>query len=181
MIINDLDVLSASVRPTEADAELVVYPDAMLSRPVTSEGFQAITRWHAEIIQSTCDLQLPQLAARDGCDIREPFDRLPLRNSLRVGALERSDHQSIVTQYVINVKRDYRPVVWAELWPEPGSLRSRHTGCDLPVRLPLSVKRFCTNCSLKREAPMPSWRRRRLRAADCLIWSAPCAPLIGSV
>jgi hypothetical protein len=32
MIIDDLDVFSACVRPTETHAELIVYPNAMLSR-----------------------------------------------------------------------------------------------------------------------------------------------------
>jgi hypothetical protein len=123
MIIDDLDVFSASVRPTETHAELIVYPNAILSRPITPEGFQTIARRHPQIVQSTCDFQLPYLAARDGRDIRESFDRLPIRNGPRVGAPERFDHQLIVTRYVINVKRDYLRGLKAGYRPESRSLR----------------------------------------------------------
>ena len=124
MIIDDLHVSSASVGPTETHAELIVYPDAMLPRPITSKGFQTIAGRHPQIGQSTCDFQLPQLAARDGRDIRKSFDRLPLRYSPRVGAFERCDHKVIVTRYVINVKRDYRRALKAGYWAESRSLRT---------------------------------------------------------
>jgi hypothetical protein len=107
MIVHDLDVFGACVRPTEAHAELIVYTDAMLSRSITPQGLQPIARGHPQIVQSTRDLQLPELASRNGGDVREPFDPLALRKSLRFGALKRLDHGPIVTLYVINVKRDY--------------------------------------------------------------------------
>jgi hypothetical protein len=108
MIVHDLDVFGACVRPTEAHSELIVYTDAMLSRPITPQGLQPIARGHPQIVQTARDLQLPELTSRNGGDVREPFDPPALRNSLRVGALERLDHGPIVTLYVINVKRDYR-------------------------------------------------------------------------
>ena len=58
MIIGDLDIFSASFRPTETHAKLIVYPDAMLPRPITFKGFQTVSRWHPQIVQSTCDFQL---------------------------------------------------------------------------------------------------------------------------
>jgi hypothetical protein len=78
MIVHDLDVFGACVRPTEAHAELIVYTDAMLSRSITPQGLQPIARGHPQIVQSTRDLQLPELASRNGGDVREPFDPLAL-------------------------------------------------------------------------------------------------------
>ena len=107
MIVHDLDVFGACVLPTETHAELIVYTDAMLSRSITPQGLQPIARRHSQIVQSTRDIQLPQLASRNGGDVREPSDPLALRNSLRIGAFKRLDHGPIVMLYVINVKRDY--------------------------------------------------------------------------
>jgi len=104
MIVRDLDVFGACVRPTEAHAELIVHTDAMLSRSITPQGLQPIAGGHPQIIQPIRDLQLPELASRNGGDVREPSDPLALRNSLRVGALKRPDHRPIVTPYVISVK-----------------------------------------------------------------------------
>jgi hypothetical protein len=123
MIIDDLDVFSAFVRPTETHAELIVYADAMLSFPIPSEGFQTIAGRHPQIIQSTGDFKLTQFAPRDRRDIRKSFDRLSFRNSPRVGALGRFDHPLIVTRYVINVKRDYSRPLKAGYRPEYGSRR----------------------------------------------------------
>jgi hypothetical protein len=107
VIVHDLDIFSASVCPTEAQAELIVYPDALLPGAITFQGFESIAGRHPQIVQSARDLQLPQFASRHVCDVREPTDSLASRKSLRVGALERLDHEWIVTWRMINVKRDY--------------------------------------------------------------------------
>ena len=49
MIVDDLDVFSTGVRPTKTHAELIVYPDAVLSRPITSKGFQTIAGRRTQI------------------------------------------------------------------------------------------------------------------------------------
>jgi hypothetical protein len=45
MIINNLDCIWPFVSPNEANAILIIYPDAMLSFPVASERLQSISRW----------------------------------------------------------------------------------------------------------------------------------------
>jgi hypothetical protein len=97
VIVHDLDIFSASVCPTEAHAELIVYPDALLPGAITFQGFESIAGRHPQIVQSARDLQLPQLASRHVRDVREPTDPLASRKSLCVGALERLDHGPIVT------------------------------------------------------------------------------------
>jgi hypothetical protein len=59
MIIDDLDVFSAYVSPTKTDAKLIVDPDAMLARSISPEHLQMIAWRDSQVIQSTCDFQLP--------------------------------------------------------------------------------------------------------------------------
>ena len=105
MIVHDLDVLRARGRPTEADAELMVYADTMLARAIPFEWLESITGRYAQIVQAGGDLQLSKLTSRNSRDVREPLDPLALRKGLRIGAFERPDHSAIVTRCVISVKR----------------------------------------------------------------------------
>ena len=63
MIVDDFDVLSAGIGPSETQAELIIDPDAVLSFPIAFKGFQTIPGWNAKVIQPPCDFQLPKLAA----------------------------------------------------------------------------------------------------------------------
>jgi hypothetical protein len=76
MIVNDLNIFSACVRPPEAHAELIVHTDAVLAGAIALQCLQAIARRYPEIVQSRRDLQLPQLTSRNGRNIREPLDPL---------------------------------------------------------------------------------------------------------
>jgi len=106
MIIHDFDVLCAPRSPAEAHAELIVHADTVLPGAVALECFEPVPWRHPEIFQPARDLQLPQLASRNGLDVREPPDPPAFRESFRVGAPERPDHERIITSCVINVKRD---------------------------------------------------------------------------
>ena len=92
MVVHDLDIVSPCVRPMEAKAELIVNTNAVLAYTVPFQGFQSITRWNSQIVELARDLQLPQLASRNGRDIRESPDRRSSGKGLRLGALERLDH-----------------------------------------------------------------------------------------
>jgi hypothetical protein len=92
VVVHDLDIFSACVRPTEAQTELIVYADAMLPLTIPFQGFQPIPRGHPQIAQSTCDFQLPQLAPRHSRNVRESPDLRSPRKRLCIGALERLDH-----------------------------------------------------------------------------------------
>ena len=105
MIVNDLDVLRARSRPTEAHTELIVYADTMLSRAIPFQGLESITRRHTQIFQAGGDFELAKLTSRDRRDVREPFDRFALCKALRIEALECLDHQAIVTRDVMVVNR----------------------------------------------------------------------------
>ena len=49
MVVHNLDIFSPCVRPTEAEAELIVYANAMLPRTITFQHFQPIPRWYPQI------------------------------------------------------------------------------------------------------------------------------------
>jgi len=106
MVIHDLNVFGASVRPMETYAELIIDADAVLAGPVALKGFQPVSGGHTQIIQSPRDLQLPQLAACDSGDVGESLDRFTPRKSLCVCTPERPDHNPILTPDVINGKHD---------------------------------------------------------------------------
>jgi hypothetical protein len=78
MVVHDLDIFSTCVRPTEAQTELIVYTDAMLPLTISFQGFQPIPWGHPQIAQSSCNLQLQQLAPRHSRNARESSDLLPL-------------------------------------------------------------------------------------------------------
>jgi hypothetical protein len=50
MIVHDLDIFSTRIRPTEAEAELIVNADAMLARTVPFQDFQPISRRNPQIV-----------------------------------------------------------------------------------------------------------------------------------
>jgi len=52
MVINNFNGLRIAVFPGEADAPLIINPNAVLPGPVAFQGFQTISGRHAHIIQS---------------------------------------------------------------------------------------------------------------------------------
>lgn len=104
VVVGDLDIFSARDRPSEADAKLIVHPDAVLPRTVSLQFFKTITRRHQQVLQLVCDLQLPDLAPGGRLNTLESLDSLTVRKSFRFAALERNDHTTIVTCGVITVK-----------------------------------------------------------------------------
>ena len=77
MIVKDLDVFSARRRPAEAHAKLVVHADAVLAGTLPFESFEPVSRWHAQVVEASRDLQLPQLTSRDCLDARDRLTRRP--------------------------------------------------------------------------------------------------------
>jgi hypothetical protein len=63
VVINDLNVFRAAVRPEKAEPVLVVDADAVLADPIASQRFQTVARRNSQIFQPLGDLELPQFAA----------------------------------------------------------------------------------------------------------------------
>ena len=112
MVVNDLNVLRAAGGPPEADPVLVIDPDAVLSSPVSSQLFEAIRRWCAQVAQLLGLVELIELAL---CDSPERA-RADLPRHLGVAVVEdiagaragkRPNHGCIVTDTVIRGNRAF--------------------------------------------------------------------------
>ena len=66
MIVNDLDIGWTFLGPSEADAILLVDPNAVLSPPVAGEGLQAISGWDPQVLQMLGGVQQIELSRRYG-------------------------------------------------------------------------------------------------------------------
>jgi hypothetical protein len=62
VVVNDLDVVSITALPAEADAPLVVDSDAVQPFAVPNEFLQAVTRWNAEVVKVVRGVNQEQLA-----------------------------------------------------------------------------------------------------------------------
>lgn len=106
MVVHNFNLGRARRSPAKTDPELIVHPDAVLALTVTPQRFETVAGRYAEIVDPAGDLQLPQLAPRDGLDVHEPSHPPAVGEGLGVSALEGDDHEMIVTLRVMNVKRD---------------------------------------------------------------------------
>src|SRR5262249_3579022 len=84
--------LQPSFRPSKAQTKLIVYPNAVLSRPVAFERFQSIRGWYWQVFQPASDFQLSYLASPPRRDVHKPRDTVTLGQGPRVRAPERLDH-----------------------------------------------------------------------------------------
>lgn len=73
MVINNLYIFWSVSRPHKAHSELIVSADAVLSGSGLFQGFQAISRRHAQIVQTTRPIKLLKFASRHRLDINESF------------------------------------------------------------------------------------------------------------
>jgi hypothetical protein len=62
VVVDDFDIGCISVAPNEADAPLVVYPDAHLSGSSAAQKFKPVSGWVAQIIRRSRGIELPELA-----------------------------------------------------------------------------------------------------------------------
>jgi hypothetical protein len=74
VVVRDLDICCSCHRPPEADAELIVHPDAVLPSAIPPQCLKSVAWWDAQVVESAGDLQLPQLATRRPFDSRESPD-----------------------------------------------------------------------------------------------------------
>lgn len=106
MAINNLDIFWSIGRPHKAHAKLIVDADAVLSGAIMFQRLQPITRRHAQIVESSCPIQLLKFSPRHRLDVRKSSYALPFKKALGIGALERLDgHRWIITPRVMSVKR----------------------------------------------------------------------------
>jgi hypothetical protein len=92
VVIDDCDIGRTRRGPSETDAKLVVNPNAVLSRPLAPWCLQSVAWRHTQVSELTGNLELPKLAARDGCDAGKPTCAAPVGQCFGIGIPERDDH-----------------------------------------------------------------------------------------
>jgi len=92
MIINDFNICRAFLCPAEANAELIIYPNAVLALAFVFERFQAIARWRSKERQCMRSVKLSQLPGCDTYDLRKPLALTSFKQRLRVGTAEAINH-----------------------------------------------------------------------------------------
>src|SRR2546427_8750331 len=92
VIIHNLHVRRTFLSPSEANAELVVYANAVLTLTFALQRLQVIARWRAQKIQSMSCIKLRQLPNRDVCNARKPLTPSGFKQCLRISTTEAIDH-----------------------------------------------------------------------------------------
>jgi hypothetical protein len=105
VIVDDLYVVGVPFSPSEAQAPLVVDPDAVLSLSAAMQGFQAISRWRPQVTQIGGAVQLPKFSPCNALDGPKTSARLTPVKSPGFGGAERLNHQIRLTRLAFNVKR----------------------------------------------------------------------------
>ncbi len=88
MVIDNFNVVNAVIGPAEADSELIVNSNAMLTLTVPFQRFELISRRNLKVLQFFDHIKLNQLA--DGCtsDSSKAPALLSFKELLRVFVLE---------------------------------------------------------------------------------------------
>jgi hypothetical protein len=64
VIVHDLDIVRVALGPSEADAPLIINPNAHLSCPVSFQSFETITGWIAQVLNRGRGIELAEFAKR---------------------------------------------------------------------------------------------------------------------
>jgi hypothetical protein len=88
VVVHDLDILRTGSRPAEADAILVIHPDAVLAHAIAPERFEAVARRHTEVVEHGRNLALPELSSRNRLDVDETLHPNSTGESFGVRILE---------------------------------------------------------------------------------------------
>jgi len=105
MVINNFDIFRTSLGPVEANPELPVDPNAVLTLAITMQRLQQIAGRYFKIIQLTCSLELPNLPQGNALEIDKASNAATACQLLGILTLKRYDHGLMMTQRVNNVKR----------------------------------------------------------------------------
>jgi hypothetical protein len=94
VVVHDLHIISVPIVPNEADAILIVDPDAVLSPAVARERLEPITRKRPQVAELSSGVQLLQLPLSDSRHLLQPSAELASEQRLGLGILERPNHSS---------------------------------------------------------------------------------------
>lgn len=95
MIVDDLDIGRAAIRPNKTEPELVVQTNGMLALSVSVQGLEPVAGRKSKIVETSSVIQHQQFAFRDPDQVgRKPLAGHPtLQDALREAVLESYDRQ----------------------------------------------------------------------------------------
>jgi len=94
MVIGYSDFCLTAIFPTKNDPPLLVDSDAPESVQITSERFQAISRWNGEVLQRPSLIEHAQLPPRPVLNLARKLARTPAPvYPLSLGVTEALDHR----------------------------------------------------------------------------------------
>ena len=91
MVVDDLDIVGAVDRPAEADAPLIIDPDAPLPLSVSLEFLQSIAGEPAQVGEVSRSLQGSEAPRGRLFDVSKPSRAMALKQGLGVFAAEASN------------------------------------------------------------------------------------------
>jgi hypothetical protein len=127
VVVHDLNLVRIAVTPGEADAPLVIDPNAIRPRPFPFEQFQLASGRDAKILQPECPIQVQKLPPRRPFDGLKPPNPAVLKERRGVGALARPDQIPVydVEGIMSNVITGKEGWLWRKLASLAGKLASR--------------------------------------------------------
>ncbi len=126
MVVDDLDIIRLTTRPTEANPPLVIYPNAVLPRSLSFQALQSIPRRDSQVFNSLRRVQKQKLPKCLTLNILAPFcDADSIEYPSCFCVRERSDHdRKRIPDCVTNAIR-YYVSAYNNLLHQTGSLTSR--------------------------------------------------------
>ena len=105
MVVHNLDFKSVCIDPPEADAPLVVDPNAVLPLAVTGKGLQAIAWDGSQIRQGRSRMNVVEFAFRHQSNGLELSAELAPKHLLGLLVSERPDHTRLYYRVTFNAIR----------------------------------------------------------------------------
>jgi hypothetical protein len=106
VVVDDFDFIRFAAGPAEANAELVVDPDAMLPCSAADELFKSVAGWNAKVFDAYRGIELPEFSEGNALNVSSESPRgKALEKALSVPVSEAPDHWPIITQRVMSIKQ----------------------------------------------------------------------------
>jgi hypothetical protein len=97
VIVHDLDIFGVALGPSEADAPLIIDPNAHLPCPTSLQSFEPISWWITQVVHGRRGIELTEFAKGSILYLaRELTAGLSLPDFFGLFAFERSDHPALI-------------------------------------------------------------------------------------
>src|SRR5215831_3018782 len=97
MIIDYFDIVGVAFGPSEADAPLIIDPNAHLPCPISLQRFEPISWWITQVVHGRRGIELTEFAKGSILNLaRELTAGLSLPDFFGLFAFERSDHPVLI-------------------------------------------------------------------------------------